>query len=137
MDKKEHEYAQVLRWIADGESIICTYGRKDTAELMDNGVLLLKIGGKPPGLVRPEHFRLKPRTITINGHEVPEPMRVAPSDGTVYYMPDWSNPCLFTSTRWASDSYDRHRLAYGICHATREAAEAHAKALLSFTERAD
>ena len=79
--------------------------------------------------------RLKPRTININGHEVPEPMRVASAFGTKYYVPYLQVACEnpFDELTWYAEDGDRFRLNLGICHTTREAAEAHAKALLSFT----
>jgi hypothetical protein len=33
-------------------------------------------------------YHRKPRTISINGHEVPEPMRVAPEIGDIYFCPE-------------------------------------------------
>ena len=54
------------------------------------------------------HFRLKPRTITINGIEVPAPFK--PKEGEVFYYIndysedgyDWANSCsnLFNNTVW-------------------------------------
>lgn len=129
MTKQEHPYAQVLRWIADGETV---EWQNSTGQwqYQDERLTLGEIREEAYGALC---YRLKPRTININGINVPEPMRVAPELHSVYYLPDWSSAALFTSTRWSADPYDCHRMAQGLCHSTREAAEAHAKALLSFT----
>jgi len=78
-------------------------------------------------------YRRKPRTININGIEVPEPMREVPKDGTKYYMPmcDREVDCSV----WQNSMSDNRWLSWGVCHLTREAAELHAKALLSFTKK--
>lgn len=72
-------------------------------------------------------FRVMPRTISINGVEVPEPLRVAPEEGTTVWLvilPTQSNH------RWSGNANDLAWLGYGLLHATEEAARAHAEALL-------
>lgn len=86
-----------------------------------------------------EHqYRRKPRTININGYEVPEPMREAPDDGTWVWVASPGHPDGVNHYRVSRymgfDTADRWA-ALGLMHTTREAAEAHAKALLSFTQR--
>lgn len=76
-------------------------------------------------------YRLKPRTININGFEVPEPLRHEPSDGTDYYVLDMSE---VSEMKWTSDVSEYQWLKAGIIHLTREAAEKHLEALLSFTK---
>jgi len=84
-------------------------------------------------------YRRKPRTININGHAVPEPVRHALAERDHYYFVDFGS--LFVSngandSQWYEASgVSQFRLQSGIIHLTREAAEAHAKALLSFTEK--
>jgi hypothetical protein len=76
-------------------------------------------------------------TININGIEVPEPERKELNDGDEYWcaliIDDDSTSVRYV---WDSDSLDRTSLSRGLIHRTREAAEIHAKALLSFTEAA-
>lgn len=79
-------------------------------------------------------YRRKPRTITINGREVPEPMREAPDIGKEYYIAATGNEDMFVVGPWEGDRYDCMRLSRGLCHSTKEVAIAHAEALLSFTE---
>lgn len=76
-------------------------------------------------------YRLKPLTININGFEVPEPLRHEPSDGTDYYVLDMSE---VSEMKWTSDVSEYQWLKAGIIHLTREAAEKHLEALLSFTK---
>jgi len=84
-------------------------------------------------------YRRKPRTININGHEVPEPVREPLGEGDAYYYVSFGS--LYTSdgaseARWyEAAGVSRFRLDKGIIHLTREAAEIHAKALLSFAEK--
>lgn len=78
-------------------------------------------------------YRRKPLTININGIEVPEPMREKPEDGTKYYMPMCDNEV--DCSVWANSMSDTRWLNWGVCHLTREAAELHATALLSFTKK--
>ena len=78
-----------------------------------------------------EYLR-KPRTININGYEVPEPVREPLQDGDQYWIADttgWSSFC------WRDYPDDRRWLANGLIHLTEEAAQAHVEALLSFTRR--
>jgi hypothetical protein len=78
-------------------------------------------------------YRRKPRAININGYEVPEPMREAPEKGAYYYAAA-TTATDFDPIEWFNDYCDKGWLSIGICHATKEAAIAHAKALLSFTQ---
>lgn len=87
-----------------------------------------------PGWHKDDEYRRKPRTITINGREVPEPMREAPERGSVYYVVEVATGKMTRSDTWRGDDYDKRWLSRGLCHSTKEAAIAHAEALLSFTE---
>ena len=80
-------------------------------------------------------YRRKPRTIRIGEYDVPEPMREAPEDFSVYYVPIVSGDMGTCRIRWANDQEDLRNLSNGLCHSTREAAELHAKALISLTAK--
>ena len=73
--------------------------------------------------------RRRPRTITIAGIEVPEPMRTAPPGGTTYWVAD---PRRFKAHRvqWDGVPSEYWCLRRGLCHLTKEAAETHARALI-------
>jgi hypothetical protein len=79
-------------------------------------------------------YRRKPRTIIINGYEVPEPVREPLQDWQEYYMPSITFEAGADCYTWRGDKYDNNWLEKGIIHLTKEAAETHAKALLSFTK---
>lgn len=71
------------------------------------------------------------KTISINGFEVPEPLREAPEYATAYWTIDYHEAAF--PVQWSNRVGERKWLADGICHLTREAAKAHSEALLSFT----
>jgi len=86
-----------------------------------------------PSWIIPNQYRRKPRTININGHEVPEPVREPLMHGQEYFSVDTWNDKIVENYCWVNDRVDQIMLQRGLIHLTREAAELHAKALLSFT----
>lgn len=88
-----------------------------------------------PGWMEEREYRQIQKTININGHEVPEPMREKPDIGAKYWYVDIDE--LRQWTTWQDDEYDDNRFKNGVCHATKQAAIDHAKALLSFSEIKD
>jgi len=80
-------------------------------------------------------YRRKPRTIKINGHEVPEPVQEPLKENDRYYLPELTAVDLWAQSKWRGDVSDAQWLKSGVIHLTQEAAIAHAKALLSFTEK--
>ena len=84
-------------------------------------------------------YRRKPMTININGHEVPEPYRGEMQIGQPYYTPDLHN-CgadywdVYHDRQWENGIYDNVAMKNGLLHLTEDAAIAHTRALLSFTE---
>lgn len=78
-------------------------------------------------------YRRKPKTININGHEVPEPVRSPLEKDTIYYVPilHWVDKC--DESRWGAHKLDLVFLKRGLIHLSEEAASKHAEALLSFT----
>ena len=79
-----------------------------------------------PGL----KYRTKPRTFTVNGFEVPEPMSTPPKRGIEYFIADPTCDTYSRQPVWCNDVYDEAYLSRRICHTTKEAAIAHAKAML-------
>ena len=118
---KAHKHKDLIIAWANGETIqFWGYGWIDVLE---------------PNFNSDAKFRVKPKTISINGIEVPTPEQQKLSEGTRYYVPcleadDWIN-----WYEWSDASIDKRVLGLGIIHLTREAAEQHAKALLSFTNK--
>jgi hypothetical protein len=81
-----------------------------------------------------ERIPTPPAKIIINGIKVPEPVREPLNIGDSYFVPDL---CGSYKSTWDNDDYDRQRLRAGIIHITKESAEIHRKALLSFTAKGE
>ena len=75
----------------------------------------------------------KPTSYNINGFKVREPIRAAPEVGARYWIADPTLDNFAMASVWSNDSADRRWLALGLCHLKFLDAEAHAKALLSFS----
>jgi len=82
------------------------------------------------------HYRRKQETIDINGHKVPKPLREDEIEDTVhYYMPNFLGD-IELSIRFDSSCFNlSYYVRKGLLHKTKEAAIAHAEALMSFTEQ--
>lgn len=125
-------YAHIYQWLADGEQIQREYTTPDEWAIIGEHTALKSIMNRVP----PGRFRLAPKTLTINGVTFPEPMREAPPLMTHYFIVDlgWAGRAGYVMHVWRGDQTDLLMLSHGLCHSTKEAAELHAKALLSFTE---
>lgn len=78
-------------------------------------------------------YRRKPRTININGHEVPEPVRSLLNIDDEYYVVRPDRECHFHRGTWDNSQAEHIWLRLGLIHLKLEAAIKHAEALLSFT----
>lgn len=87
-----------------------------------------------PAWYKEFQYRRKPKMLSINGFEFPEPCRVAPEIGTKYYVAYLTQHRKVHSTSWGDDLIDRHYLEIGFVHLTEEAATRHADAILSATK---
>jgi hypothetical protein len=86
---------------------------------------------EPTAFVNGCKYRTKPKTILVNGFEVPEPMRVAPESGRRHYhIPAIDDELFYLSFAWRGTTGEEMWLSRGLCHSTKEAAIAHAKAML-------
>lgn len=133
--KKEtqHPYAKILRAIADGEEIewqrsngCWEYQGLDQtfAEIASNAY-------------SPDRYRVKPKTITINGFEVPEPLREMQPDGTQVFWPvlvSASGKNIDHCAAYHHSEMVKTLISQGLLHLTADAASAHALALISLTE---
>lgn len=74
-------------------------------------------------------YRRKPVTINVNGFDVPAPLKTMPTQGAVWLVVPHAEE--YTSS-YGADGQDWKRIAAsrGLFHATKEAAVAHAKAML-------
>ena len=130
MSQHKHPYADILIAIANGENIqIQHYDNLAEWDNVDYQTVLSHIySDKGTGCIR-----IKPKTIMINGYEVPEPLKVKPEEDTYYFFPVLDDD-MCGSSIWINHKVDVKRLKDGILHSTKEAAIKHAEALLSFTK---
>jgi hypothetical protein len=127
----EHKHAAILRAIADGKAVQARLSGCKTWTTADP----VELATCNP-LAQPFYeWRIKPKTININGHEVPAPLAYL-ENGAEYFtfsifegVPTSEHHC----NRYQELGENHCRM--GIAHATQEAAEAHARALLSFTAK--
>lgn len=119
---KEHPHAKILRAIADGKNV---QSLNESGHWADASLYELAIWPKLK-------YRVEPETITINGREVPEPVR-EPSPSAEYWCVDLHSTMFTHRHDFYNDETLKYCLKLGLVHLTREAAIAHAEALLSFT----
>lgn len=126
----EHVHAELLRAIADGREIefLDNYGCWSKACHSN----VLGALATRPATGAPK-FRVKPSTITVNGIEVPEPLRVVPGVGATYWFVSAFRGAV--KMRYTVDEGDHHALKSGLCHATEEAARAHFEAIISTSKQ--
>ena len=84
-----------------------------------------------PGWHSSINYRLKPKTININGFEVPEPIYTRP-DVEFVYQPD---VCCGSVIKYSTKYVPDNSFEIGSCHLTEEAAQIHLDALMSFTKK--
>ena len=132
----KHPYAEIMHAIADGKQIqyrddlgcwVNTHERAIITELHNRRGL--------------DRYRVKPPTILINGIEVPEPLRELPEkmNGMVLYHPAFfagglNMESMLVRQTIAGSVFSNNILRFGVLHETFDAALAHAKALISFTQ---
>ena len=134
MTTTQHRYANILRAIADGEEIQWQASNGNWLN-KDHGDSLIEIGQMTYVSSR---YRVKPKTITINGFEVPEPLRDMPKDANRVFWPVLAS-ASGSNYDWSYVSENKNvmleaMLLQGLLHSTREAAQAHAHALISLTQ---
>lgn len=124
------QYKHIFDALVNGEQIEHFHNGHWTQPSPKTALVLMSAGESH------ENFRIKPKTININGHEVPEPVRAPLEVGQEYYLAIPTDPSskLFMHYRWEGCIVDEKWLSRGLIHLTREAAETHTKALLSFTQ---
>jgi hypothetical protein len=123
----EHPQADILRAIADGKQIQARHIGYETGVWQTVAHPLVFIGDCA------RELRIKPETININGHEVPEPVWEPLINGERFFMPNLRFDSPVVEHRWTGGTYDIQALERGLIHLTKDAAIAHAEALLSFT----
>jgi hypothetical protein len=124
--KNDREMMQAL---LDDETLVNKDGL--TWNISHDGFMLWPIGcGKYPDY---SNVKIKPRTININGFEVPEPLRKYPEVGTVIFLASTNCKRGNNYSKWRNEETYFEWIEKGIVHLTQESAQKHIDALLSFT----
>lgn len=131
--KTPHPCAEILRAIADGHRIQWQNSKGDWED-QGSDYTMIEIGN---GDYPPSRYRIEPDIITINGHSVPAPLRNMHPVGTTVFWPSLTSSVKahVVDDDTGRTEFFARALARGILHPTREAAQAHADALLSFTKQ--
>jgi len=124
---KQHPHAEALRAIADGVPLSEFDCKCQSTEY----VATLDKMSEQQWIYNPTRFEVtrKPQHIMVNGFKVPKPLNVM-SCGDYYFLADVTDEQLFVECKCRDDASDQSWIVRGICHATQEAAIAHAKAML-------
>ena len=128
----KHPYADILIAIAEGKQIQALTETRACLDYFDveNDYVLNKIANGTKVV-----FRVKPKTIRIGEYDVPEPIREMPDVGeTVWVVVPTVNCSIL---RVGFNSYISDLLDKGLLHKTKEAAELHAKAIISLSAKKD
>ena len=124
------DYAHVLHAIADGKVIQRYFGNEVVWPTVSSTRLLKLIDAGKAG--DPAEYRVKPSTIVVNGIEVPEPLRVAPANGTAYWLTQVTSIELDQfELCWDGTECEMTWLRRGLVHLSKENAIAHAKAMVA------
>ena len=127
----KHVHAEnMLAYAQDAMETDKPWGRWEYCSRIEN---LWRQAQENPTWSEENQYRRKPRTININGFEVPEPVREPLENEQKYYIPSLAFDAILTIS-WGNDKDENEWLKKGLIHLTSEAAEIHAKALLSFTQ---
>lgn len=84
--------------------------------------------------IKDKKWSIKDRAININGFEVPEPYCGEMEMEKVYWYPQITEGSA-EDFSWKDDATDRIIMESGMLRLTKEAAELHLQALLSFTKQ--
>lgn len=82
------------------------------------------------------YYKIKPKTISVSGFEVPEPVNSELDMGYVYYIPVPSSYNYYCECHWEDHLVNNIHLERGLVHLTKENAIAHAKAMLGIDPNA-
>lgn len=125
---KHKHYDLIVQWASDPEAWVVEY-RFSSREAWNDA-------GDAPLWYESVEYRLIPKRkmMHLNGVEFPAPEREAPARGTTYWMCDLLSPAKVFESQWQAMNVDRTALERGLVHLTREAAEAHARAMLAAKE---
>ena len=124
-------HREVLEALLAGETLVDVADSGITIRF--NGTNILDQESEEQETICLFDWEIKPRTININGYEVPEPMRVKPRKGELYYIA-YLTDVKVESFMFTDSTIENRWLEQGLLHRTKKAAELHLEALLSFTK---
>lgn len=136
---KNHK--ELYEALLKGETLVADHGYYSVEWYLDaKGQSYVKhsdaVYAVPEELIIPGAWKIKPKTININGVEVHGPCREPLAKGVAYYVPSLISPQGLCSVYyWDNRDAEYELLAAGLVHLTAEAAIKHAEALLSFTRK--
>jgi hypothetical protein len=119
---------EMCKLIADGTdpaSIEWTWGNQRTWYVLSDEFM-----GRSPFTTENSIFRLKQKTITVNGFVIPAPVDKVPEKDEEYFYPVLHYSSFYDDCTWYRDGYDMQIFNRGLAHSTKENASMHAKALL-------
>lgn len=119
--KKEHPHAQVLRWIADGETVQFKHPSHEFADWADISTRCSNFAGylvTCPDLIDGYEFRIKSKTITVGDREIEAPVMSGPG----YYLTNYGDVFRWFEDAGLNPPIDLQKL--GRVYATEEAARA-------------
>lgn len=121
-----HPQAEILCAIADGKTVQMRR-KKHTEEWRTPENPLRFLGDS---CADEYEFRVKPETMTLAGHEFPEPVRKSLKYGTPYFMVSVGD-APYTEHKWRGHQHDHSGLQHGLIQLTAEGAIAQAKAMIA------
>ena len=128
---KENEMNEFQEFCAEIQFVVNAAAMGEVIQYQDNDGVWLD---KPSyGFIPSRKYRVKPKKIIIAGIEVPAPSREPLNNKQRYFLPNISVERGYTDCYWNSEPRHMRFLNKGLVHTTIEAAQAHAKALISIT----
>jgi hypothetical protein len=126
--KKEHPHAQVLRWIADGETVQSQFNGDGVWQSM-NSLNDHALADLLTGETTLREFRIRPKTIPVGDREIEAPVMSGPG----YYITDSGQVFRWFDEPGLNPQIDLQKL--GRVYATEEAARAAQEAITALLTR--
>lgn len=131
----EHKHASVLRAIAGGVNPD-NFEAKRINHRNENWKIFTEYAGNVIAFGEAWEVRRKQQHILVNGFKVPKPLDVMPGINSQYFVVAILSDVMFDEYTWTGCSTEKRWLEKGVLHATKEAAIAHAKAMLGIDPEA-
>ena len=126
-----HPHAENMKLYAENAAVMKSLGNCGNLSTTVGGVIVYITQS---GIKR-SNTAANPGQSTSMVFEVPKPLRDAPNDGETCYIVNLTENIAYCVIWCGTFSLCQQWLKSGIIHRTKEAAEIHLKALLSFTQQ--